>query len=251
MSALPTEQSQSQHDRTESSAVKVTWPGGTYEKVFDRAFIFGASARRAPVVQRRARPVDAGDLHGGRRPRRDRRRHSVEDAQALQDLVERNHEAMELLSESPARQRLQFPPIEVGSELDDDSEFVLRLSELARLPLIRAKLFAARDDAAAAGHELLTALRVGEMICQGEGQVLHYLIGLWIRSAALTGMQRMAERFPDATDMRRQFAAAVEEEMRTPEGLPVSIRADFCCISLPQLARARKIAICRGWWRDC
>lgn len=34
-------------------SVKVTWPGGTYEKVFDRAFVFGTSARRIPVVQRR------------------------------------------------------------------------------------------------------------------------------------------------------------------------------------------------------
>jgi hypothetical protein len=38
-------------------AVQVTWPDGTYEKVFTRAFVFGASIRRAPplwAVQRRA-----------------------------------------------------------------------------------------------------------------------------------------------------------------------------------------------------
>ena len=38
-------------------SVKVTWPGGTYEKVFDRAFVFGASYRRPSpqwTVQRRA-----------------------------------------------------------------------------------------------------------------------------------------------------------------------------------------------------
>jgi hypothetical protein len=38
-------------------AVRVSWPGDTYEKVFTRAFVFGASMRRAPplwTVQRRA-----------------------------------------------------------------------------------------------------------------------------------------------------------------------------------------------------
>lgn len=37
--------------------VKVTWPGDTYQKVFTRAFVFGASFRRPPLqwaVQRRA-----------------------------------------------------------------------------------------------------------------------------------------------------------------------------------------------------
>jgi hypothetical protein len=163
---------------------------------------------------------------------------SVAEDPTLRDLVERNQEASQLLAEGAARPRLQFPPLETADELDAESDFVLRLGELARLPLIRAKYFTARGDAAAAAEELLVALRVGEMICQGEGQVLHYLIGLWIRSAALTGMQRLSERFPTDVAMRQKFLAAVDQERRTPEGLPVSICADFCCISLPQLARA-------------
>ena len=73
------------------------------------------------------------------------------------------------------------------------------------------------------------------------GQVLHYLIGLWIRSAALTGMQRMAEHFAETDEVFGRFARP--SRRRAGAGrTAVSLRATsaaFPCRNWP----ARKIAI--------
>ena len=93
-------------------------------------------------------------------------------------------------------------------------------------------------DLPAAARELTRLLRTGEMICNGDGQVLHYLVGLWLRSAALRGIERLATHDSVTDEVRAELMADIDRAMIGPDGLAQSLRVDFCSISLPQLDRA-------------
>ena len=146
-----------------------------------------------------------------------------------------NAAALELLDKGLARGRLQFPEFHGLKQIPADSEFVCKLGEVARLPLIRFKILAADGQYTAAADELVRLQQIGEMICNGDGQVLHYLIGLWIRSAALRGIERLARHTGTPSGGLERLVEAVNGELHTPDGLAQSVRVDFCSISLSQL----------------
>ena len=80
-------------------------------------------------------------------------------------------------------------------------------------------------------------LRIGQMICHGDGQMLHYLIGLWLRSAALRSMGRLAAHDDLPRPALASFLQALQEGLHGHDGLAQSLRVDFCTISLPRLAQ--------------
>jgi hypothetical protein len=80
-------------------------------------------------------------------------------------------------------------------------------------------------------------LVIGEMICAGDGQMLHYLIGLWIRSAALRSIGRLGAHPDIPRPLLDELLHAVARSLRVPDGLAQSLRVDFCTITLPQLDR--------------
>jgi hypothetical protein len=149
--------------------------------------------------------------------------------------LETNRRALQSLYEGIERGRLQFSELSSCAQINSDSEFVFKLGELARLLLIRYRLLLADRDPLAAAGEVVRAIRVGEMICNGGGQVLHYLIGLWTRSAALRGIQRLAGRGDAPPAVLELLDSAVKRHLAAPDGLADCLRADFCCISLPRL----------------
>ncbi|MGD0897131.1 MAG: hypothetical protein ABR915_04800 [Thermoguttaceae bacterium] len=158
-------------------------------------------------------------------------------ADAARNLLQRNAEAVRLLEEGIDRGHFRFPAFEGLDRVSDDSDFACNLGELARLPYIRFKLLAAEGHLAAAAEELLRLLRIGEMICLGDGQMVHYLIGLWIRSAAIRGIGRLVAR-PDIPRLvLDDLLWAVERSLHAPDGLAQSLRVDFSTISLPRLQR--------------
>ena len=159
------------------------------------------------------------------------------DAERVRAMLEQNVAALRLLYEGVDRGQVRFPEIHNLDQIPADSEFIYKLGELARLPFIRFKMLAADDHFAAAAEELVRLLRIGEMICNGEGQVLHYLIGLWIRSAALRGIRRLAVHRDVAPAVLDNLLGLVQRSLDVPDGLAQSLRVDFCSISLPQLDR--------------
>ena len=61
-----------------------------------------------------------------------------------------------------------------------ETEFASRLGEIARLHLIQFRLAFAEGDLVAAAEEAFRLEKIGHLISTGEGQMLHYLIGLWL-----------------------------------------------------------------------
>ena len=141
---------------------------------------------------------------------------------------------MELLYDGVRRGQVQFPEVHQLEQVSGDSEFIYRLGELARLPFIRFKVLAAGGDWRAATDEILRLLRIGEMICNGEGQVLHYLIGLWIRSAAQRAIAQLAGHRRTPREVLVRLLEAIQRSLNSPDGLSQSLRIDFCGVVLPQ-----------------
>ncbi len=159
------------------------------------------------------------------------------EGQRVRALLARNAEAMRLLDAGVDRGHFQFPEFHDFERLADASKFASKLGELARLPLIHAKILSAEGDLVAAAEEVFRLLVIGEMICGGDGQMLHYLIGLWIRSAALRSIGRLGAQPDIPRPVLDELLHAVERSLRVPDGLAQSLRVDFCTVSLPQLDR--------------
>jgi hypothetical protein len=161
------------------------------------------------------------------------------DQTLARQVLDRNAAALELLCSGVQRGRVQFPEVHQLEQVPGDSEFIYRLGELARLPFIRFKVLAAGRDWAAATEEIIRLLRIGEMICNGEGQVLHYLIGLWIRSAAQRAIAQLAGARHVPRPMLVRLLDAVQQTLRSPDGLSQSLRIDFCAVVLPQFDQTK------------
>jgi hypothetical protein len=155
--------------------------------------------------------------------------------ESVRELLAANHSALELLHAGIARGRLQFPEFRFPGNPLEDSEFVVHLGDIAWLPFVHSRILAADWDIKAAAGEMVNLLRMGEMICNGDGQVLHYLIGAWIRRVALSGIEHLATRQGVNVEVLELLMAAVEQSLHSPDGLAESLKADFCCITLPQL----------------
>ena len=103
--------------------------------------------------------------------------------------------------------------------------------------LIGFRLRFAEEDLAAAAEELFRLEKIGAMICGGEGQMVHYLIGLWLRAAALRGFGQLAARQQTPRDVLQRILAALDEGLKVPDGLAQSLRVDLCTLALARLDR--------------
>ena len=99
--------------------------------------------------------------------------------QLAQQILNSNQACLRLLEEGAQRNQIQFREFESLKRIQDESDTINQLNDVARLLLIRSKLLATVGDYLnkAAAHALIEMLRMGEMICNGDGQILHYLIG--------------------------------------------------------------------------
>ena len=75
------------------------------------------------------------------------------------------------------------------------------------------------------------------MICNGDGQMLHYLIGLWLRATAVRGFGHLAAKIQTPRPVLERILATLDEGLKSPYGLAQSLRVDFCTIVLAQLDR--------------
>ena len=193
------------------------------------------------AVQRFVKPEDEQDIWGelifGSRENGNGEALLTVDPVLAQQVLGQNATALELLYDGVRRGQVQFPEVHALEQVSGDSEFVYRLGELARLPFIRFKVLAAGGDWPAATDELVRLLRIGEMICNGEGQVLHYLIGLWIRSAAQRAIAQVAGHRRAPREVLGRLLEAVQRSLNSPDGLSQSLRIDFCGVVLPQFDR--------------
>jgi len=157
--------------------------------------------------------------------------------EVAREVLKSNSECLDALDWGLDRGKLQFAEFQSLEQLTADTDFATRLDEVARLHLIRFRVWFSEGDFVAAAEELFRLEKIGSMICNGEGQMLHYLIGLWLRAAAVRGFGHLAANLQTPSAVIEEILAALDEGLRSPDGLAQSLRVDFCTIGLAQLDR--------------
>jgi hypothetical protein len=152
-------------------------------------------------------------------------------------VLERNAECLAALDRGLDRGQLQFAELCSLEQVPAETEFASRLGEIARLYLIRFRLAFAEGDLVAAAEDLFRLQKIGSMICTGEGQMLHYLIGLWLRAAAVRGFGHVASNVLTPAGELECILETLDEELRSPDGMAQSLRVDLTSIAIAQLDR--------------
>ena len=152
-------------------------------------------------------------------------------------VLDRNADCLAALDQGLQRGQLQFAELGSLEQVPAETEFASRLGEIARLHLIQFRLAFSQGDLAAAADEVFRLERIGYLICSGEGQMLHYLIGLWLRAAAIRGFGHVATNIHAPAAVLERILETVEEGLRSTDGMAQSLRVDFSSIALVQLDR--------------
>ena len=154
-----------------------------------------------------------------------------------QGVLDQNAACLAAFERGIERGQLQFPEVHSVEQIPAETEFVSRLGEIARLYLIRFRLAFAEGELAAAAEELFRLEKIGYLICNGEGQMLHYLIGLWLRAAAVRGFGHVATNVHAPKPVLERILDALDDAHTAPDGLAQSLRVDLAAIELAQLDR--------------
>ena len=158
-------------------------------------------------------------------------------ATSARAILRRNAACRDALERGLERGRLQFDEFQSLQQIPADTDFVTRLGDAARLLLIRFHLWSTEGDLVSAAESLFRLEKIGAMISSGEGQMLHYLVGLWLRTAAARGFARLAAHRETPRAVLQRILQTVDECLKKPDGLAVSFRVDLCTFILAQLDR--------------
>ena len=127
--------------------------------------------------------------------------------------------------------------ISVLEQVPAETDFVSRLGEAARLHLIRFRLGFSEGDLVSAAEELFRLEKIGFMICNGEGQMLHYRIGLLAAGRGRAGFRAFGRQRANAAGGAGADFGNARRRLKGPDGLAQSLRVDLCTIALAQLDR--------------
>ena len=152
-------------------------------------------------------------------------------------VLDRNAACLNAFDRGIERGQLQFPEVRSIEQVTAETEFASRLGEIARLYLIRFRLAFADGELVAAAEELFCLEKIGDLICNGEGQMLHFLIGLWLRAAAVRGFGHVATNVNAPSGLLVRIVEALDDALKSPDGLAQSLRVDLTTIELARLDR--------------
>ena len=152
-------------------------------------------------------------------------------------VLDRNADCLAAFDRGLERGQLQFAEFRSLEQVPANTEFASRLGEIARLHLIRFRLWYSEGDLLAAAEELFRLEKIGWLICNGEGQMLHFLIGLWLRAAAVRGFGHLAANAQTPRAVLERIFDALDEALKSPDGLAESLRVDLATIALAKLDR--------------
>ena len=153
------------------------------------------------------------------------------------EVVQQNVECLEALDRGLEYGQLQFDEFQSLEQVMADTDFVYRLGQAARLHLIRFRLWFSEGDMVSAAEELFRMEKIGSMICNGQGQMLHYLIGLLLRAAAVRGFGHLAANMQTPMAVLERILETLAAGIKARDGLAQSLRVDLCTIALAQLDR--------------
>lgn len=116
----------------------------------------------------------------------------AEAGEMIKRWLKANEPAMELVAAGLARARLQFPErflLNYFEELDEADDLIVVYREFARLMLLRAKLYMVEGDYQAAAEQLTGIWRLGQIVVESEGLLIHHLIGFALKSMGNEGVR--------------------------------------------------------------
>lgn len=150
-----------------------------------------------------------------------------EDGRHIREILETNRPALEFIKKGIERGRLQLPESETLDDFAKFMEWMAPLRCVARLLRARAMAGAADGEFDAAGRDLVRILRVGEMLCGGDGSVIDYLVGSAIQAMAIEAMRGFSRLPGVPRQVRGELASAVRRNLARPDQLAQCVRFDF------------------------
>jgi hypothetical protein len=160
------------------------------------------------------------------------------EGERLRALLARNQAALQLLEEGIRRGRLQLPEQHPGDNAaKHNGDFVFSIHHLSQMLWVKAKSLRGDNDVLSAWQVPVQLLRMGEMLCNGEGLVTGYLIGHGIRKGAVDCIRGLAGRTETPRAVLMDLLSAANHSLVVPDGLGQSMRVEFCYWILVKLDR--------------
>ncbi len=154
------------------------------------------------------------------------------EGERLRALLDRNQAALELLEAGIRRGRLQLP-LRHGFDMESpDGKVAISVAELSRMLWVKAKALEADGDCLGTWSSLIQYLRIGDMICNGDGILIDYLCGSCLRKSALNRLRALAESSNLPGTALTELRSIVENSLGSADGLAQCLRANFCCTDL-------------------
>jgi len=159
------------------------------------------------------------------------------DANRVRQFLEDNRRAIELLRAGVSCGRVQFPEPDDEGDFAEDAQAIRPLANLANTWLLLARWLIADGDYRAAASELAQLGQMAQMICGGEGLVVHYLVGTSIMHTAAAAIRRLAAE-PEAPEgSLAELAAAIDRWLNESHQVAQCLRMDLCCYALREVDR--------------
>jgi len=118
----------------------------------------------------------------------------------VHQIIQENKKTLELFDKAQLCPQLQIPPIE---DFVEDYTYLVSWKSTGQIALLRAMALFREGKENAAVDETFKILRFGHQIEGCDGTVIHYLVGVAIKSAALRNLQHMiGNGFPPCTSAR-------------------------------------------------
>ncbi len=145
-----------------------------------------------------------------------------------------NKKALELFEEGIRRGRLQLPVGHGDDAMKLNGDLVSGIHDLSRMLGVKGKALLADGDDVGTWRLRVQLLRLGEMLCNGEGMVSDYILGHGFRRAAITRIRAVAGQAEIPRSILGELLSAIEHSAASSDGLAQSMRMELCCWALPK-----------------
>lgn len=158
-----------------------------------------------------------------------------DDGRHVREIVDTNGPALELFDAGIQRNRLQFPEYDSVGGFEQVTDWFPRIRQVARLLRGRAVVAVADGDFDAAARDLLRIIRIGELLCTGDGFVVCYLVGIGIQGIAIASMRKFARITSVPKRVRAELASHVRQSLAEANAFAQCLRYDFRNFDLPYI----------------
>ncbi len=153
--------------------------------------------------------------------------------------------SMKTVDEGLRCDALQFPETNgFGTGWELVTELISGLRKISDLLAIRAKLLERNGEADGSVRELLKLYRMGELICNGEGLIVCYLVGSGIRGRALKQLAVVIQSKHLSSTVGRLARDRLLQAVRREDGLVQACRVELIQFGIPTIDRVPETSNC-------